>query len=477
MSRGLKKLLALCLVAVMLTAVIAGCGQKTEDPAGDDPVQQDPVDQQTQPEPEEDEPEPEPEPEEVRDLGGRVISVAAWWDMTPQGGTPGGDRQVARREEMEQKYNFTFEYVNIPWDQTVETYSSSVMAGDPFAEIATLEDNWVIGLANSGFCTELDPLFDFNQDKWDQMAKTLSTVNGKTYGMGTGYWWPRGMFFYNKNIFEREGLENPYELMKKGEWTWEKMEELARKATKDTDNDGVMDQWGLAGIDMDIAMVVANGAELASIVDGQAKLNFREPAVLEAFNTYQRLCKEGIIFNKFTYPADEIPWDLAANIFKEGKAAMFWYQYWKVDDFRDNMADDYGLVMPPIGPSNAEKKYYCLVSGHNFQTIPKNTKNIEDIAFIWNKWTEPFPEDLEDPDAWQEPHFNNVRDQESIEVLAYMYENNCGKSAGLFSAVQPVVEAWWSGQDDLLKGEKTVAEIIDEKFDAIQALLDDFIAN
>ena len=82
MSRGLKKLLALCLVAVMLTAVIAGCGQKTEDPAGDDPVQQDPVEQPTQPEPEEEE--PEPEPEEVRDLGGRVIRVAAWWDMTPR---------------------------------------------------------------------------------------------------------------------------------------------------------------------------------------------------------------------------------------------------------------------------------------------------------------------------------------------------------------------------------------------------------
>ena len=92
MSRGLKKLLALCLVAVMLTAVIAGCGQKTEDPAGDDPVQQDPVDQPTQPEPEEDEP-AEPEPEEVRDLGGRVIRVAAWWDMTPRaelGGRPSG---------------------------------------------------------------------------------------------------------------------------------------------------------------------------------------------------------------------------------------------------------------------------------------------------------------------------------------------------------------------------------------------------
>ncbi|HOJ79462.1 MAG TPA: extracellular solute-binding protein [Clostridiales bacterium] len=477
MSRGLKKLLALSLVTVMMVAVIAGCGQKTGTTPTDttpDEVEPAPA-EQTPSEPADEE--PEPEPEEIRDLGGRVIKVAAWWDLTPQGGTPSGDRQVARREEMEQKYNFKFEYVNVPWDQTVETYSSSVMAGDPFADIATLEDNWVIGLANSGFVTELDSLFDFTDEKWDQVTKSLSTINGKTYGMGTGKWWPRGIVFYNKNIFEREGLENPYELMKNGQWTWEKLEEIARKATKDTNNDGKIDQWGLGGMDIDCSLVISNGSEFASIVDGKAKLNFREPAVLEAFNFYQRLCKEGIIFNKFNYEAEEIPWDLAANVFKEGKIAMFWYQYWKIDDFRDNMADDYGLVLPPIGPSNTEKKYYCMISGHNFQTIPKNVKNVEDIAFIWNKWTEPFPEDLEDPDAWMEPHMNNVRDQESLEVLKYMYDNNCGKHVGLFGAVRPAVELWWGGQDDLLKGEKTVAQIIDEKYDAIQAALDDFLAN
>jgi len=69
-----------------------------------------------------------------------------------------------------------------------------------------------------------------------------------------------------------------------------------------------------------------------------------------------------------------------------------------------------------------------------------------------------------------------VRDNESIEMLEYMYDNNCGKSVGLFTAVQPAVELWWGGQDDLLKGEKTVAQIVDEKFDAIQAALDDFLA-
>lgn len=473
MSKGLKRLLALCLIAVMMVAVIAGCGQKAEQPPADQPPAEQPTEQPTeQPAAPE---EPEPEPEVVKDLGGRVIKVAAWWDMTPQGGSPSGDRLVARREEMEQKYNFKFEYVNVPWDQTVETYSSSVMAGEPFADIATLEDNWIIGLATSGYVTPLDSYFDFNQDKWDQVTKSVSTIDGQTYGMSTGKWWPRGIMFFNKNIFEREGLESPYTLFKNGQWTWEKMEELARKATKDTNNDGVIDQWGLSGMDLEMALVTSNGGEMASIVDGKAKLNFREPLVLEAFNFYQRLCKEGIVFNKFQY-MEEPPWDIAATVFKEGKVAMFWYQYWKVDDFRDNMADDYGLVLPPIGPSNTDKKPYCLVTGHNFQTIPKNVKNIEDIVFIWDKWTEPFPEDLEDPDTWKDPHYNNVRDNESIEMLEYMYDNNCGKSGGLFTAVQPAVELWWGGQDDLLKGEKTVAQIVDEKFDAIQAALDDFLA-
>lgn len=470
MSKGLSRLLALFLATMMLVFVVTGCGAKTDETVA--PAETT-VDTPATPAPE---PEPEPEPVPVKDLGGRVIKVAAWWDMTPQAGTASGDRQVARRAEMEQMYNFKFEYVNVPWDQTAETYSSSVLAGEPFADIATLEDNWVIGLANSGFVTELDPLIDFNAEKWDKMTKAASTVNNKVYGMATGKWWPRGMFFFNKNIFEREGLESPYTLMKNGTWTWDKMREIAKKATKDTNNDGVIDQWGLSGMDLDISMVAANGAELASVVDGKAKLNFREPAVQEAFNFYQELCKEKSIYNKFDY-GESPPWDIAKTMFQDGKVAMFWYQYWAIDGFRDNMADDYGVVMPPLGPSNTDKKYYTLISGHNFQTIPKGVKNVEDVAFIWNAWTEPYKEDLDNPDAWKDGHLDRMRDNESLDMLAYMYENNCAKAAGLFAAVKPAVEAWWSGQDDLLKGEKTVAQIVDEKYDAIQAVLDDFLTN
>ncbi|MFA6698040.1 MAG: hypothetical protein WCS08_06615, partial [Eubacteriales bacterium] len=103
-----------------------------------------------------------------------------------------------------------------------------------------------------------------------------------------------------------------------------------------------------------------------------------------------------------------------------------------------------------------------------------NVANVDDVAFIWNKWTEPFEDD--DEDAWKEGHETKLRDLESYDVLEYMYENDCYVSIGLFGS-SGAHKPWWTAQDDLLKGEKTVAEIIDEQFDALQGVVDDFLSD
>lgn len=46
-------------------------------------------------------------------------------------------------------------------------------------------------------------------------------------------------------IFEDNALETPGELLKKGEWTWDKFLEYCDTLTVDTDGDGTIDQWGL----------------------------------------------------------------------------------------------------------------------------------------------------------------------------------------------------------------------------------------
>ncbi|HZK33795.1 MAG TPA: hypothetical protein VFD33_00610 [Bacillota bacterium] len=468
MSKGLKKILTLMMVVVMALALAAGCNpsEPTGDPTDDPGPATDA---------------PTTEPEEVRDLADRTIKVAAWWDMEPEEGTPGGDRQLARREEMQAKYNFTFEYVIDEWEMVNETYSSSVLSGTPFADIATLEDNWLLQHVKLNEVSPLENLIDFSDEsKWDPMTRDMTTYDGHVYGMATGKWWPRAMFFFNKRIFDDAGIPYPYELLDSKEWTFDKVKEIAIELTKDTTGDGTIDQWGLAGIDMDVSMVYSNGGEMATYTDGVATINLRESNVQNALQTFWDWCNvDQIVFNKFDFPVPEgedIPWDLAKRQFNDGNIGMFWYQYWSVDQFSEEMADDYGIILPPIGPDDPDQSYKAVVSGHNFQTIPNNVTNPEDIAFIWDKWTEPFEEDLENPDSWKEAHEEKLRDDESIDILEYMYEENAYVPIGIFG-IKNTVEPWWAAQDDLLKGEKTVAQVIDEQFDALQAGLDDYLTD
>src|SRR5699024_7686733 len=75
---------------------------------------------------------------EAVDLGGRVIRIANHWDMTPLGGTELRDQIVKRHEYIEEKYNITIEYVEVTFDEKINTLTSSILANDPFADLVSL---------------------------------------------------------------------------------------------------------------------------------------------------------------------------------------------------------------------------------------------------------------------------------------------------------------------------------------------------
>ena len=52
---------------------------------------------------------------------------------------------------------------------------------------------------------------------------------------------------YNPKLFSLYGLETPLEIYTRNpdEWTWDKMLQLAKELTDDTDGDGQIDQWGV----------------------------------------------------------------------------------------------------------------------------------------------------------------------------------------------------------------------------------------
>ncbi len=473
MTVGLLKTLALILTLSLFASAALGCG-KGEDSISDvaevDNNQQERKDEA----PQDDTGNQEPQEESVIDLGGREFRYGAWWDLEPKEGTSEhSDKLIARIAEMEEKYNFKMKYLNIPWEQLHEQFAASIMAGDPILDIAIVEDKFFFpGYVTRGFLYPVSDLkaFDFSEDKWNKDYMEFCTYEGKVYGFSEYRTDPRSNIFWNKTLFEREGLPNLYEIHMTDEWTWDKMLEIARKATKDLDGDGTIDQWGLGGMGTEWGIVYSNGGEVIKFVDNKPVFGLNDPRAIEALQFYQDLIH---VHRVYELPPDGAAWDYPSQQFQDGKYAMFHGYWWQAPtNFQTSMQDDYGFVLFPKGPS-AGDDYASPLSGINFAVMPINVKDPEAVAVIWDEYTDPFPGD--DPDAWKEGYANGFRDLESVATVEYMQKSGIFKHNKIrcFSELE---ELSWSFMWQINTANKTAKVAIEEIAEQAQSLIDDTMA-
>ncbi|MCL2816409.1 MAG: hypothetical protein FWD23_17580, partial [Oscillospiraceae bacterium] len=93
---------------------------------------------------------------------------------------------------------------------------------------------------------------DLSKSWWDQNALQEFTIGKEThvatgdislYGLFSSW-----MFYMNKTLVKTYNLEDPYQLVRDGKWTWDKMHEMAKAVSADTDGDGAFtlnDQVGM----------------------------------------------------------------------------------------------------------------------------------------------------------------------------------------------------------------------------------------
>ena len=89
------------------------------------------------------------------------------------------------------------------------------------------------------------------------------------------------LMFVNKSLLEEEGIKVP-----ENDWTWDDFYEICAQVTRDTDGDGVLDQFGSYGYSWQNALAT-NGISLFS-EDGQHCLA-AEPQAMEAVAFAQKL--------------------------------------------------------------------------------------------------------------------------------------------------------------------------------------------
>ncbi len=79
----------------------------------------------------------------------------------------------------------------------------------------------------------------FDADNFFSTSLKTGQYGGKQYALP--YETVPRLMFVNKTLLDEEGIEMPGQ-----DWTWDDLYDICRKVTKDTDGDGVLDQFGIA---------------------------------------------------------------------------------------------------------------------------------------------------------------------------------------------------------------------------------------
>ena len=204
------------------------------------------------------------------DLGGMEIIIADWFTSEDQ--EISSEYDEARQDYLDwiqSTYNFTIKQQAVTdWGSSPEEFVNYATTGGDENYVFTLYQGSALTSAlSSGLMYDLSTLdcLDFSESKWDSVIKDAMSNGDSVYAMRAMDHEPTAGIFFNKRILEDAGIdpESIYEMQRNNEWTWDKVEELCQQVQKDTNNDGVIDQYAMTNFTSVLypAAVYSNGGE------------------------------------------------------------------------------------------------------------------------------------------------------------------------------------------------------------------------
>jgi multiple sugar transport system substrate-binding protein len=195
------------------------------------------------------------------------------------------------------------------------------------------------------------------------------TVKGDIVTLSYG--WNDMVVYYNTDVLKAAGVAPPT-----ADWTWADFKAMAKKLTKDTNNDGKPDQYGFTWASNEIfpgimPWVANAGGNLTSDDVCQATAN--TPQVTKAVSFLEDLIKENIS------PAP-MPMSDVFTRFQNGQIAMFGAGRWPIASFLPAGFKSFDIQLYPKGDT------YKTVFGGGGYPILKSSKN-PDLAWEFQKFT------------------------------------------------------------------------------------------
>lgn len=278
------------------------------------------------------------------DFGGATVTYITHWDAFAQfreGGARAGMLDAA-------KELFNIGEIDVligGWGEVHEIMLNRFLAGDSTYDLWRLPHAEFWGLATRGAFYPVDELLPTEYfEKLPRITQLRSQEllykdHQFQFSAGTDDYGHSLFTVFNKDLFEAEGLPDPYELWENGEWTWDVVSDISRKVTRDIDGDGNIDQWGLSDVDPKNLIYANGGAITRRNEEGKVIFTMDEPQSVTALRQ----------FYDWMYVDQFIGGDYQMNEFARGQVAIAFMPFYQIGD-NTNWEFAHGVLPMPMGP-------------------------------------------------------------------------------------------------------------------------------
>jgi len=210
-----------------------------------------------------------------KDYGGASFNILyPHWGMytnyffaETQTGDAMNDAVYKRNTSVEDQLNLKFNTIEIGDDSDngikniLPKVKTSVLAGDGAYDLVLIHPMCDLGDLIAGqYVMDWNkvPYVDLTKPYWNQSLNSTIAIKNILLFAASDYIIPDpDAIFFNKGILADYNLDDPYALVKNGQWTWDKLETMAKAVSKDLNGDGIYDlndMYGFASI-MDGPMI------------------------------------------------------------------------------------------------------------------------------------------------------------------------------------------------------------------------------
>lgn len=218
----------------------------------------------------------------------------------------------------------------------------------------------------------LEPLDSYIEKEGEEYKKNFystlwnyNSYDGQIYGLPVGF--TTHCVYYNKDLFEKAGVEEP-----KDGWTWEDLEEKAKKINEATGVKGF--SFSMKPDPYDYEMYLWSNGTAYCDKEGKMEGYINSDKALETYKMFQDMAKDSYAVATEKSGSDE---------FESGQTAMFVYGAWAVKKYTE-AGVNFGLAKLP---SFGTEKSASILSSSGV-AIAKSSKNKEAAWEFVKYWTD-----------------------------------------------------------------------------------------